>query len=181
MVTDAEWKEVASAAMHRYADGDDAAFDVLYDLLKPRLASFLARRLPTCDRAEELLQETFLLMIRSRGHFACGASVTPWAYAIARRLVIDDLRRRGCAPRIVNEEAAPEPESRDVPADEVLAHRRLVGAIERELATLPEAQREAFELVHHEGLSVPDTAEVLGTTEMAVRLRLHRKPSGNGV
>ncbi len=173
---DPGWKEAASAAMHRYAGGDDSAFDGLYDLLKPPLERFLLRRARTGDRAEELLQETFLAMVRARGHFARGASVAPWAYAIARRLVIDDVRRHARSAKMMDEKVEPEANagSPEAAADEALALRRLVRAVERELSRVPEAQREVFELVQLEGLSIAETAEVLGTTEMAVRLRLHR-------
>jgi RNA polymerase sigma-70 factor (ECF subfamily) len=170
------WKEVASAAMHRYACGDDASFEELYDLLKPRLHAFLLRRVRPAERAEELLHETFLLLIRARGHFMPGASVTPWAYAIARRLVIDDIRQRARCAKVMDEEAGlrAEPESQELPTDELVGRRRFMRSIAQELSQLPEMQREAFELVHRDGLSVAEAAEVLGATEMAVRLRIHR-------
>ena len=81
------WREAASAAMDRYACGDDAAFSELYDLLAPRLSSFLLRRTHDAALASDLLQQTFLQMHASRQHFAAGADVMSWAFAIARRLL----------------------------------------------------------------------------------------------
>src|SRR4051812_41474393 len=75
----------ADLAMERYAEGDDAAFALVYDALAERLLAFLRRRLGSMSRAEDLLQQTFLRMHRARGSFVSGSAVLPWAFAIARR------------------------------------------------------------------------------------------------
>ena len=93
--TGADWKQKANVAMDRYACGDDAAFGELYDLLAPRLHAFLCRRVRDESFAEDLLQQTFLQMHAARRHFCQGAEVMPWAFAIARRLLIDSVRRVG--------------------------------------------------------------------------------------
>src|SRR5271166_506830 len=102
------WKQAASAAMDRYACGEDAAFSELYDLLAPRLSAFLLRRTRDASHTEDLLQQTFLQMHHARRHFGTGADVTPWAYAIARRLLIDAFRKKGresvCANEDMDEE-----------------------------------------------------------------------------
>ncbi len=58
------------------------------------------------------------------------------------------------------------------PYDE-LASKQLAGRLQRELDRLPDAQREAFQLVKQDGLSMAEAAEVLGTTVTAVKLRAH--------
>lgn len=83
--------------MDRYASGEDDALSDLYDLLAPRLASFLLRRTRDAERAEDLVQQTFLQMHRARRHFPPGAAVTPWAFAIALRL-LTDVRRGAHEP-----------------------------------------------------------------------------------
>jgi RNA polymerase sigma-70 factor, ECF subfamily len=165
-------RDEASAAMDRYAAGDDAAFADVYDALAPRLYGYLLRQTRNSARAEDLLQQTLLQIHAARGRFFQGAEVVPWAFAIARRLLIDSYRRSKLEARLV-EEGAPE-----VPAgpgtDELLHRKRLVQSLELEVSKLPEAQRVAFELTRREGLSLREVAEVLGTTVMAVKLRLHR-------
>jgi RNA polymerase sigma-70 factor (ECF subfamily) len=164
------WRQAASAAMDRYACGDDAAFSELYDLLAPRLTAFLARRTRDDALASDLVQQTFLQMHASRRHFTEGADVMPWAFAIARRLMIDVFRKSG--REIVadddwnddRESAAPDP-----PPDRIVARRRLAVRISQELQRVPELQRAAFELVKRDGLSIAEAAEVLGTT--------HARPS----
>jgi len=80
-------------AMDRYARGNDTAFGELYDGLAPRIYGYLVRQCRNPSVAEELAQQTFLHMHRARGQFLQGASVLPWAFAIARRLFVDQLRK----------------------------------------------------------------------------------------
>jgi RNA polymerase sigma-70 factor (ECF subfamily) len=160
------WKPRANAAMERYADGDDAAFGDVYSLLAPRLQAFLWRRTGDAARAEELVHDTFLRMHANRRHFARGAEVMPWAFAIARRLLIDD-HRKSRPPPDPDEECGPW-------VDAVVAVRRLGRRIMEELERVPEQHREAFTLVQIEGLSMAEAAQVLGCTVPAVKLRAYR-------
>jgi len=166
----------ADLAMDRYAQGDDAAFAPLYDLLAPRLQRYLDRQLGDTARAEDLVQQTFLRIHRARGRFLRGAAVVPWAMAIARRLMIDDLRlRKGeRLARSVDDEAASEVPDRAPSASDLVDAQKLLTRIQRELAKLPDAQREAFELIKEEELSLAEAAAMLGTTVTAVKLRAHR-------
>src|SRR5262245_36731869 len=95
--SEARRKETASldAAMDRYARGDDTAFGEIYDKLAPRLFGFLLRYTRDRSKAEDVVQQTMLQIHRARGRFMPGAEVTPWAFAIARRLLIDQHRRAG--------------------------------------------------------------------------------------
>jgi RNA polymerase sigma-70 factor, ECF subfamily len=166
----------ANRAMDRYAQGDDAAFSDLYDALAPRLFGYLLRQTRNTAKAEDLVQQTFLQMHCARGRFICGADVVPWAFAIARRLLIDWVRRSGreVSLELREEGGAPPPMSTAPPPDEMLHCKELALSIERELARLPDAHREAFQLLKQEGLSLVEAAQVLGTTVSAVKLRAHR-------
>jgi RNA polymerase sigma-70 factor (ECF subfamily) len=170
-------RAAANALMERYATGDDSAFSELYDYVAPRLYSFLLRQTREQARAEDLVQQTLLQMHCARRHFAPGAEVIPWAFAIARRLFIDSIRKRKHEVLMSTEEeehsASHPPPVTDLP-DDLLASKQLAGRIQRELDRMPEAQRVAFELVKQEGLSMAEAAEVLGTTVAAVKLRAHR-------
>src|SRR4029453_18628978 len=73
--------------------GDEAAFADVYDAIAPRLLGFLRRATRDASAAEDLMQQTLLQMHRTRGSFIPGAPVMPWAFAIARRLMIDAARR----------------------------------------------------------------------------------------
>ena len=186
-----DWKPAANAAMDRYADGDDAALRDLLDLLGPRLHAFLRRRTRDPAKVEDLVQQTFLQMHCARRHFQRGADVVPWAFAIARRLFIDGLRKGEKECRTANNDSATMaaraevardgrpfvgralPTERDTP-DSVVARQRLLRRVEEALEDLPEAHRVAFDLIQGDGLTVAEAAQVLGVTETAVKLRTHR-------
>jgi len=166
-------RDEANAAMERYASGDDSAFTDLYDLLTPRLHAYLLRQTRDAARAEDLLQQTMLQLHSTRGRFMMGGEVFAWAFAIARRLLINSYRRRQREVRGREVQLAETP-AFPAPADEVLHSKRLSRTVERELSRLPERQRVAIELMKKDGLSLREVAEVLGTTSNAVKLRVHR-------
>lgn len=161
------------AAMERYAAGDDAAFVTVYDALAPRLMTYLLKRTKDPADAADVLQETMLHVHRARSDFIGDAAVAPWAFAIARRLLVDARRRGQRRPPAENVmlETCP---SRAPGADEVLHARELSSRVERTLAELPARQRTMFELTRRDGLSLAQAAEILGTTVGAAKLRLHR-------
>jgi RNA polymerase sigma-70 factor (ECF subfamily) len=187
-MTDASSSDPAATrlreAMERYAQGDEAAFAEVYDLLSPRLLAFLTRMTRDRVSAEDLMQQTFLNMHRARGRFAPGSEVVPWAFAIGRRLFLDSTRRgkREVLERGDRSQGDDDDgrsifdlvESVGASADELVDAKSLAGVIEGALLTLPEQQREAFALIKQEGLSVAEAAGILGTSVGAVKLRAHR-------
>jgi RNA polymerase sigma-70 factor, ECF subfamily len=159
-----------NAAMDRYATGDSAAFEVLYDGLAPRLRAMLHRRRCSDALTEDIIQQTFLRMHVARGHYCPGQDVVPWAFAIARRLMIDAWRR--------NQRERERPESNIVasfpgPEEEAIADET-AQRIARTIDELPPLHREAFDLVKLDGLSIEQTAQVLGASVNAIKLRIHR-------
>jgi RNA polymerase sigma-70 factor (ECF subfamily) len=163
----------ADRAMERYAAGDDEAFGLVYDALAPRLYGYLLRQTRDRARAEDLLQQTLLHIHRARDRFIPGAELTPWAFAIARRLLVDTVRRG--KREVLTDDGEPDAgPSRWPPADDLVHASELAVRVERVLARLPTSQRVAFELVKDEGLSLAEAAAVLGTTVAAVKLRAHR-------
>jgi RNA polymerase sigma-70 factor, ECF subfamily len=173
-------------AMSRFAAGEDAALGDVYDLASPAVFTFLLRICRDRSMAEDLTQETFLRIHRARGLYRAGAAVMPWAYTIARRLFLDAVRvrRSGMAPSMktgsgeagtdtgnatVRELATTGPS-----AEDLLSNQELSRAVDDALARIPENQAAAFRLLKGEGLSVAETAVIMGTTRGAVKLRAHR-------
>ena len=174
-VTD-EARVRASAAMDRYASGDDTAFADLYEALAPRLYGFLLRLTGDRSAAEDLLQQTFLKLHDARARFAREADVIPWAFAIGRRAFIDSTRRSKFRATDLVDTAILDGRSAiddASPEDWVIAHE-LEATTDARLATLPANHRDAFQLVKQEGLSIAEAAAVLGVTAAAVKLRAHR-------
>ncbi len=173
-VDEAVARSRANDAMERYADGDDSAFPALYDELAPRLLRFAVRQLPGRAAAEDVVQQTLLQIHVARAHFTRGAAVLPWAYAIARRLVIDLGRRQHHEDLRGDSRDGSEATSPAAAPDEALDAKRSEAALARDLLRVPPAQREAFELIKLEGLSVAECAEILGITPGMAKVRAHR-------
>lgn len=173
MVAAPDERSRADQAMERYADGDDRAFGVLYDELAPRIHRFALRETRSHSAADDTVQQVLLQIHSARARFIRGAAVLPWAYAIARRLVIDG-RRHAARWGAADGDGPVEPTDGGMSADDLLARRRREAELERDLRFLPEKQREAFSMVKLEGLSIADTAGVLGITESNVKVRVHR-------
>jgi RNA polymerase sigma-70 factor (ECF subfamily) len=160
--------------MERYAKGDADAFGELYELLASRLTAFVLRRTRDPVLAEDIVQQTFLQMHSARLHFSPGATVMPWSFTIARRILIDHLR---CSEREVpcdNADGRLDRAAPDWLPDRALCFQQLATRVERHLEKLPQSSRAAFELVQLEGLPISEAATILGTTVPAVRVRTHR-------
>jgi RNA polymerase sigma-70 factor (ECF subfamily) len=164
---------VADEAMERYASGDDRAFAELYDALAPRLYNYLLRRTRDSFRAEDLLQQTLLQLHCMRDRFIPGAAVTPWVFAIARRLLVDSIRQK--KKELSMDRAGIMAQTATTMTPDDLAHSAwMARRLASELSSLPETQRVAFVLIREQGLSVREAARILGTTVSAVKMRTHR-------
>jgi RNA polymerase sigma-70 factor (ECF subfamily) len=171
--TKAEQDGDADAAMDCYArEGDPKAFARLIDLLQPRLLAYLRRQLRDDAAAEDLVQICFLKLHQHRGQFCPGAAVLPYVFAIARRLLIDKIRSDRRA-RGRQDELMQRIPIRGAEPDETLARRRLLLRLEGALQEIPASQREAFELVSIDGLSLEDAAAIVDATSGALKMRTH--------
>lgn len=158
-------------AMDRYVHGQSQAFRTLYDLLAPRMTTWLLARGCSAPLAEDLLQQAFFRIHRARDRYRPGRDVTPWVFAITLRLFADHQRRcrsqKLCDPSLASAPGSVDPESYAIAAE-------AAARLERVIANLPVAQRRAFELVRLGGLSMAQAAKSLGTTTTGIKLRLHR-------
>ena len=163
----------ANEAMSRYASGDESTFALLHDFVEPRLTSYLRRRVREQALVPDLVQQTFLHMHRARRTFRAGSEVLPWAFAIARRQLVDALRAE-LGPTVAMDDHDADERATYPCGEELLAAKEAARCVEAALAGLSQPQRAAFELVKGDGLSLIQAAAVLGTTVTGVKLRTHR-------
>jgi RNA polymerase sigma factor (sigma-70 family) len=153
--------------MERFVQGEELAFNELFRRHAGRLQGALRRMVGPA--ADDVLQTTFLSIVRSRGRYQRGAAFRPWLYTVAVNAARDYLRRHR------REEPRSTDEIPDTPADPTpLPDPGLTRTVEAALAQLPESQREAIVLHRFEGFSFREIAELLGVTETAVKVRAHR-------
>ncbi|HVZ73193.1 MAG TPA: RNA polymerase sigma factor [Polyangia bacterium] len=157
--------------MEQFCRGDERAFETLYARHAPPVLAFLARMVRDQAMAEDLLQTTFLSVVRARGRYQPGTTVRGWIFAIAANAGRDALRRRRARPedlavgRVVVD-AVVEP----APSADPAAAR----AIEDALMKLPVDQREAVVLHKLQELSFEEIAAALGISVGAAKVRAHR-------
>jgi len=161
--------------MDRYAEGDDSAFAELYDVLAPHILGFAINLARHRALAEDVVQQTFLQLHRSRSRWVRGAQVFPYAFAIAHYQFIDWTRREK-HEQLVSAETLEleEPASGAPGADNELDGKRRLAAVLEQLQLLPGHHRLAFQLVVIEDLSIAEAAEVLGLSAGNVRVQVHR-------
>lgn len=158
--------------MARVRAGDARAFAELYERHRAPLFTFLVHLTGKRHLAEDLLQETFLRVYRSRHDYKASGRFKSWLFTIARRLVVDDYRRARIPwddeGNTLEEIVAAERAEHRVEAREQLER------LERALDTLPPGQREILLLSRDAGLDAEEIARVTGATPGAVRVGLHR-------
>lgn len=154
--------------MELFVQGDEKAFDALFERHAPAVRGYLLRLAGSAAAADDLTQVTFLSLVRARGRFLRGSRFKPWLYAIATNAARDSKRRR-------TEQLTA---TGDLPADagEEMAVRDLgmEKQVHAALAQLPDAQREAILQHRFHGISFAELAAVEGVSESAVKVRAHR-------
>lgn len=176
----------AAELILRVADGDDAAFGELYDLLSSRVFGLILRVLVDRAQSEEVLQEVFLEVWQSAQAFAPNRGQgRSWILTIAHRRAVDRVRSAQAAGdrdvrvglRDLNTPAAS--------VDEQVEMRIESRRVARALQALPEPQREALTLAYFGGYSQSEiaalTATPLGTIKTRMRDGLSRLRTEMGV
>ena len=165
--------------MLAFRDGDERAFDALFERWSGRVLRFVERMVGEASVAEDLVQETFVRVWRARERYRPEARFSTWLFTIAGNAARNELRRP--FRRAPHESMDPAGEGallelavEDPPADEVVDARRSGQGLGAALAALPERQREALWLRAVEGLSYAEVAEALATTEKSVKALIHR-------
>jgi RNA polymerase sigma-70 factor (ECF subfamily) len=152
---------------------DPAAVDAVFDAWAPRLNRLLLRLGASVEVAEELVQESFVRLVRHAPRLADDTRVGAWLYTVARNLWRSHRRWAWVdGSRLL--ELAWAPRRGPATPSEHHAASDVHARTERVVAGLPEIQREVFLLVVGEGLDPAEAATVLGITPEAARQRLAR-------
>ena len=155
--------------MAAYVGGDAAAFQELFQRLGPMLLRVMRQALRRPGDAEDLVQQTFLQLHRSRADYQIGRPLKPWLFTIAMNLKREYFRRLGRRPE-QGLEGIPEPSIDAAGARQMEAQHTL----EYALATLSPDQRDVITLHWLGGMPLPEVAKAVGASLSAVKVRAHR-------
>jgi RNA polymerase sigma-70 factor (ECF subfamily) len=166
--------------MVRVKEGDGASFGVLLEKHRSPVVHFLYRMVQNHAVAEELAQEVFLRVYRSRGTYEPTAKFTTWLFRIATHLALNALRD-GKNERL---QERLDDDSGDMPVRQVsdlrpsveqsLVYQAKLDEVRRAIAALPEKQRAAVLMHKYEEMEYAQIARVLSCSESAVKSLLFR-------
>jgi RNA polymerase sigma-70 factor, ECF subfamily len=169
--------------MLRVKEGDDAAFDYLVSKYRRPLIGFMYRMTHNAATAEELAQEVFLRVYRSRTTYTADAKFSTWLYRIATNLAANHARdTRHERPEVQVSIDEPDEESgttvdvadtRSNVEQDLVREERLM-AIRKHIQALPERQRTAVIMHKYQNLDYKQIAEVLKLSESATKSLLFR-------
>jgi RNA polymerase sigma-70 factor, ECF subfamily len=171
--------------MLAFRDGEAAAFEELVARHKRGLYNYLLRSVHTQSRAEELLQEVFLRVVRAKDRYQRTARFTTWVYTIARNLCVDESRRQKFRRTVPLEakrrgrdhdsdgatvlDVTPAAQvGTDLASETASIRERVAAAIQN----LPDDQREVFIMRQFGGLSFKQIGEAVGAPENTVKSRM---------
>jgi len=169
--------------MLRVKAGDDSAFEYLVQKYRRPMLSFMYRMAHNTAVAEDLAQEVFLRVYRSREKYEASAKFTTWLYRIASNLAVNHARdSRHLRPE--NTVSLDEPDEEtgltmDVPddalsAEESIVRRERLAAIRQRVEALPERQKMALIMHKYQQMDYRQIAEVLKLSESAIKSLLFR-------
>lgn len=172
-----------AAIMLRVAAGDEVGFNFLVKKHHGAIARFLFRMVHNQAVAEELAQEVFLRVYRSRESYRAEAKFTTWLYRIATNLAVNharDTKHERAAQNVYldapDEETGTTP---DVADDELTVEQQLLrdermASIRKHVMALPERQRMAVLMHKYQGLDYKQIGDVLKLSESATKSLLFR-------
>ena len=156
--------------MRRYQSGDAAALEELVRRLSPALLRYFAGSLAGRNDAEDLLQDCWIQVHRSRHTYRPSEPLMPWIFAIARHTRLDGYRKRR---RLESREllVADIPEHLHTSAPETAHPDDELDAL---VAALPDCQREVILMLKVSGMSLEEVALATSSTVGAVKQKAHR-------
>jgi RNA polymerase sigma-70 factor (ECF subfamily) len=166
-----------------FLNGESRAFPELVDRYQTRLLNFIYRTIGDRDRAEDLVQETFIRVYRHLHRFDQTKKFSTWIYTIASNLAKNELRNRSRNPLVLfqtikkNWEADHRPLQWEDPAyrpDDLFRKRHLRDLVEQAVEQLPEHHRAVFVLREMEGKTYEEISEITGVNLGTVKSRLNR-------
>ncbi|HEX2077254.1 MAG TPA: sigma-70 family RNA polymerase sigma factor [Longimicrobium sp.] len=172
-----------SGVVAAHLAGNRLAFGELVERYQNRLLNFIYRTTGDRERAEDLVQETFIRVYRHLHRFDQTKKFSTWIYTISSNLAKNELRNRSRNPLVLfqtlmkNRDADTRPlewEDNTYRPDDLFRKRHLKGQVDAAVDQLPEHHRTVFILREMEGKTYEEIAEITSTNLGTVKSRLNR-------
>lgn len=174
-----------STLLEQAKQGNTEALAEIITTHQNRVYNVALRMCGNVEDAEETLQETFLNALKALPRFEGRSQLATWLYRIASNACLSRRRRGASQPETLSVDEADDADSENgftpqffidwshAPEDELLS-AELQGVMTEAIKQLPPTLRIVFIWRDLEGLSIEETAEVLGLSTGTVKVRLHR-------
>ncbi len=171
----------------RHLVGDERAFSEILKAYRPRLLAFIYRMIGDRERAEDLVQETFIRIHRHLHRFDPTRKFSTWAYTIASNLAKNELRNRSRNPLVFYESARAPGDADERPLefedlrsrpDDMFEDRHLQELVDTTVDRLPPLHREVFVLRERQGRTYEEIAAATKSNLGTVKSRLNRARAG---
>ena len=160
--------------MLAFQAGEQAAFVSIVERYQRRVYNYLLRCTGDPEAARDLLQATFERMIEAAPRWEPRSRLSTWVYTIATNLARDRSRRAASQPDTRAFHDGSTAAAGGAGPERAAARGQLRAGIVRAVRNLPAHEREAFVLGKYEGRSYDEIAQILGCSEGAVKVRVHR-------
>ncbi len=165
--------------VERVRQGDEAAFQLVYERFFKRIYLFVDKRLRNPADTEETVQEVFINVFNSIDGYRGEAPFAAWVFGLTRRTIAGRFKRKRhvTVPLSEDDSDSPASSSNSSPPSplEVYECEELLAQIEGKLETrLSEEQRQLFRLHHLEDRPISEIARTLQKSENAIKSNLYR-------
>jgi RNA polymerase sigma-70 factor (ECF subfamily) len=167
----------------RLRQRDAAAFEQLVRTEGPRMLAVAKRFLQNDDDAADAVQEAFVSVYRSIGNFAAESKLSTWLHRVVVNAALMRLRSRKRKPEVSIESLLPQfladghqakSSVKWQETSQSLERRETLELVRRLIDQLPDGYREVLLVRDIDGLNTDEAANLLGLTNSAVKVRLHR-------
>jgi len=175
--------EADEALMVLYQKGEVRAFEILLERHRKPVFNFILRFVGSRELAEDLLQDTFLRVIKGAANYKRKAKFTTWLYTIARNLCVDQSRRKKHRRHASLDKPLGKGEDSggtlldvvagsEMPSDRKAVSRQLHNTLHNAISGLSDEQREVFLMREFLDMPFKQIADVVGVPENTVKSRM---------
>jgi RNA polymerase sigma-70 factor, ECF subfamily len=179
-----DWTQLSDAEiMLRVREGDDSGFSILIEKYRKQIVHFMFRMSRNQAVAEELAQEVFLRVYRSRQTYRAEAKFSTWLYRIATNLGVNharDTKHERTAQNVYLDQpdaetgTTPDVADTTLSVEQELVRSERMNAIRKHVMALPERQRSAVLMHKYQEMDYKEIGEVLKLSESATKSLLFR-------
>jgi len=164
--------DIDDGTIERARAGDQQALAAVYDWYLPRVYRYVLSRLGDVAEAEDLTEDIFLRMLGAIADYKrTGVPFSAWLFRIARNHLVSYYRKNGNRKADALQETMAD--SRHDPAS-IVETQLILGEVAEAVQRLPDAQRDVIALRFAVGLSIAETAQVLGKRQGNVKALQHK-------